>query len=102
MATEPRRGVEAEVLLNLVLWALGLALVATGYARARGPWARYRALSEEDANVSRYDAWRGGVRDASHDGRVGRRCSCYRQQARVGATIAAVGVVLFVLGFLLK
>ena len=43
-----------------------------GYARARGPWARYQALKEQDANIARYESWRGGSAATRHDRRVGR------------------------------
>ena len=49
--------------INLVLWVGGAVLVWLGYGRARGPWARYQELKAQDANVARYEAWRGGVRD---------------------------------------
>jgi len=51
------------MLINIVFWALGAALIAVGYQRARGPWARYQQLKEQDANAARYNAWRGGVRE---------------------------------------
>jgi hypothetical protein len=31
-------------LVNLALWGLGVVLIAVGYRRAKGPWARYQAL----------------------------------------------------------
>ncbi|MEA2611933.1 MAG: hypothetical protein QOG32_1659, partial [Chloroflexota bacterium] len=34
--------------LNIVLWLGGVALVAIGYTRAKGPWARYQALKAQD------------------------------------------------------
>lgn len=44
--------------LNIALWLGGIALIAIGYTRARGPWSRYSALRAEDANVARYEVWR--------------------------------------------
>ncbi len=87
--------------LNLVLWAGGIVLIAVGYVRARDPWRRYQALKEQDANVARYEAWRGGVRD---DGKTGASVAMemLRRQARVGAGIAIVGVVLVFLGFFVR
>ena len=38
--------------VNLLLWGAGVALVALGYSRARGPWARYQALKAEDYPVA--------------------------------------------------
>ena len=46
----------------------GSSLIALGYLRARGPWARYQELKAQDANIARYEAWRGGLRDESTTG----------------------------------
>jgi hypothetical protein len=89
-------------IINIVLWAGGLALVAIGYQRFRGPWSRYQGLKEEDANVARYEAWRGGVRSASSDSGASVAMEVLRRQARIGAGIAIAGAVLIVLGFLIK
>jgi hypothetical protein len=89
------------MILNIVLWIAGIAVMAYGYSRARAPWSRYQALKEQDANAARYSAWRGGVRD---DGTTGASVAMaiLRRQAQIGAAIAAVGFVLVFLGFLLK
>jgi hypothetical protein len=87
--------------LNLVLWIGGAVLVAVGYRRARGPWARYQALKEQDANIARYDAWRGGIRDSGQTG-ASVAMEILRRQARLGALVAGVGVVLIVAGFALR
>ena len=77
--------------------------IAVGYTRAKGPWARYQALREQDANAERYSAWRGGVRD---DGSSATGASVamqiLRRQARMAGAIAGVGFVLVLLGFLIK
>jgi hypothetical protein len=88
-------------LVNIALWIGGAALIAIGYLRARGPWARYQALKAEDENAARYGAWRGGVRD---DGKTGASVAMdiLRRQARIGASIAIGGVVLVFLGFLIR
>jgi hypothetical protein len=90
-------------LTNIALWLLGVALVAIGYTRARGPWSRYQALKEQEANVARYEAWRGGLRTAA-DGPTGASLLMaeFRRQAQVAGAIALVGVVLVFLGFFLK
>ena len=89
--------------VNVVLWVAGVALIALGWQRARGPWNRYQALREQDANVSRYEAWRGGVR-THDDGPTGASVamSMLRRQAQTGAAIAIAGVVLVVLGFAIR
>ena len=87
--------------LNVILWVAGVALIVVGYRRAKGPWSRYQALKEQDANVARYEAWRGGVRD---DGKTGASVAMevLRRQAQVAATIGIVGFVLVFLGFLIR
>jgi hypothetical protein len=88
-------------LINVVLWVGGVALVVLGYQRFRGPWSRYQALKEEDANAARYNAWRGGVRDTSTTG-ASVAMQILQRQARIGAGIAIAGLVLVFLGFLIK
>ncbi len=85
--------------LNIAGWLIGIALIAIGYSRARGPWARYRALKAQDANAARYGAWRGGIRDDSTTG-ASVAMAILRRQVQTGAAIAVVGVVLVFLGFL--
>jgi hypothetical protein len=88
--------------LNLVLWIGGIVLLVVGYQRARGPWARYQALKEEDANASRYNAWRGGVRDDPSATGASVAMSILRRHAQTAGAIGAVGIVLIVVGFLIK
>jgi len=87
-------------ILNLSLLGAGIALIAVGYLRARDPWRRYRALREEDANVARYEAWRGGLRDSGPTG-ASVAMEVLRRQARNGAVIAGIGFVLVFAGFAL-
>jgi uncharacterized membrane protein len=87
--------------LNLVLWIAGVVLIAVGYTRAKGPWARYQQLKEQDANVARYESWRGGVRDTSTSG-ASVAMEMFRRKARMGAVIALVGFVLVFAGFLIR
>lgn len=87
--------------LNLVLWAAGVLLIALGYLRAKDPWQRYQALKEQDANIARYEAWRGGARDTSRSG-ASVAMDLLRKQARVGAAIAGVGFLLVLAGFMIR
>jgi hypothetical protein len=87
--------------INLVLLASGAVLVAVGYLRAKGPWARYQALKAEDANIARYESWRGGLRNHETTG-ASVAMSMLRRQAQVAGAIAIVGGVLIVLGFLIR
>jgi len=87
--------------INLAFWGLGIVLIAAGYIRARGPWSRYQALKEQDENVARYEAWRGGVRNDSRTG-ASVAMAILKRQAQVGALIAVGGFVLVFLGFAVR
>ncbi|HEX4898789.1 MAG TPA: hypothetical protein VFV53_10565 [Candidatus Limnocylindrales bacterium] len=87
-------------ILNVSLLGAGIALIAVGYLRAREPWRRYRALKEQDANVARYEAWRGGLREGGTTG-ASVAMEVLRRQARNGAVIAGLGFVLVFAGFAL-
>ena len=88
-------------LISLGLIVVGAAMTALGFVRARGPWARYRALKAEDANIARYEAWRGGLRDSGTTG-ASVAMAVLRKQARDGALISVVGIVLAVVGIALR
>ena len=88
-------------LLNFALIALGVVAMAAGYARARGPWARYQALKAQDENIARYESWRGGLRDSGPTG-ASVAMEILRKQAREGAIIAAAGFAITILGFLVN
>jgi len=79
--------------INLALLPIGIALIAIGYARFRGPWARYQALKAQDANIARYESWRGGLRDSGPTG-ASIAMELLRNKARQAGAIIGVGVVL--------
>jgi hypothetical protein len=87
----------------LILLVVGAALIAVGGLRARGPWGRYQALREQEANVARYEAWRGGLR-TQDDGPTGASLLMaeFRRQAQLAAGIAVAGIVLVLLAFVIK
>lgn len=87
--------------LNVVLWLGGALLIAFGYLRARGPWSRYQALKAQDANIARYEAWRGGVRDESATG-ASVAMAILRRQAQTAGLIAVAGFVLVFVGFVAR
>jgi hypothetical protein len=87
-------------LLNFVLIAFGIASMAFGYARARGPWRRYQALKAQEENIARYESWRGGLRDAGPTG-ASVAMEMARRDARLGAILMAAGFVITILGFLI-
>ena len=88
-------------IVNILLWGAGVVLIAVGYQRAKGPWSRYQALKEQDENIARYEAWRGGARDTSPTG-ASVAMMILRRQAQRAGLILVVGFVLVLLGFLVK
>jgi len=86
--------------INIAFWLGGILLIVLGYTRARRPWERYQALREQDQNVARYEAWRGGLRD---EGKTGASVAMQilRRQAQREALIAVLGFVLVFVGFAL-
>ena len=88
-------------MINIVLWVVGIALMAVGYRRIRVPWGRYQALKEQDANAERYNAWRGGIRDEGTTG-ASVAMQILRRQAQMAGLIVLAGFVLVFLGFFIK
>ena len=59
------------------------------------------ALREQDANVARYEAWRGGPRaDAKAGASVAMQV--LRRRAQVGGLIIGAGIVCVVAAFILR
>ena len=87
--------------LNLALLGIGLALVGVGYLRARAPWARYQALKAQEANIARYESWRGGLRDSGKTG-ASVAMEVLRGQVRNAGIVAGAGVVIAVAGLLIS
>jgi len=85
---------------NLIMLFLGGVLIVFGYLRAREPWARYRALREQDANIARYEAWRGGLRDEGTTG-ASVAMQVLRRQVRDGAIAIGTGIIFVIAGFAL-
>jgi hypothetical protein len=84
----------------MALLVIGLVLVVVGGVRAYRPYQRYAALREQDANIARYEAWRGGVRGDSRTG-ASVAMEILRRQMQVGGAIVIVGVVCVVLAFII-
>lgn len=87
--------------LSLALIALGVLLMAHGARRARGPYRRYMALREQDANIARYEAWRGGVRSNDTTG-ASVAMAMLRRQAQIGVGIAILGALAIAAGLVVR
>jgi hypothetical protein len=85
----------------IVLIVAGIVMIGAGWGRARGPWRRYQELKAQDENIARYEAWRGGTRDTGRSG-ASVAMEVLRRQTRAGVSIAVVGFVLVLAGFLFR
>ena len=85
---------------GIILILLGVAALAVGYARFRAPWARYQALKAQDANIARYESWRGGLRDGGTTG-ASVAMQILRKQVRDAAIVMAAGAAAVVIGLFL-
>jgi hypothetical protein len=86
-------------LVNLICWSLGVALIAVGYLRAKGPWARYQELKAQEANISRYEGWRGTRLRDDGPSAASIMAEQMRRRAQIGGLILIAGFVLVFVGF---
>jgi hypothetical protein len=95
------------VIVNLLLWIGGVALLILGAYAIRQPLARLNELKALEENARRYDAWRGGSRTAASRP-AGERTGAdemqdlLRTRVRIWAAAIVAGVVMVVLGFLIR
>ncbi len=59
------------------------------------------SLQEQDANVARYEQWRGGLRSDSKTG-ASVAMEILRRQLQIAGGIIGAGVVAIVIGFILR
>ena len=88
--------------VNLICWVLGVTLIALGYLRARGPWSRYQELKEQEANISRYEGWRGTRLRDEGPSAASLMAQEMRRRAQVGGAVLIAGLVLVFLGFAVR
>ena len=86
-------------LVNLICWGLGVVLIAFGYLRAKGPWARYQALKAQEANISRYEGWRGTRLRDDGPSAASLMAQELRRKAQIAGLVAVAGFVLVFVGF---
>ena len=91
------------MVLNVLLWVAGVVLVVLGAYQVRGPLARYRSLQATEANLRRYDDWRGSrlIDDTERTG-ADEMKDYMRDRVRLWGVVIAVGVVLIVVGFIVR
>ena len=86
-------------LINLICWVLGIALIVVGYTRAKGPWARYQELRNQEANLARYEGWRGTRLRDDGPSAASIMAQELRRKAQMAGLVAVVGFVLVFVGF---
>ncbi len=88
--------------INLICWVLGVALIALGYLRARGPWSRYQELKAQEANISRYEGWRGTRLRDEGPSAASIMAQEMRRRAQIGGVVLIAGFVLVFSGFAVR
>jgi hypothetical protein len=89
--------------VSTVLWVAGIVLIALGAWQVRAPLARYRALEATEANLRRYDDWRGTrlVDDTERTGADEMR-DLLRGRVRLWSAVIVAGIVLVVVGLIVR
>ncbi len=85
---------------GLALIAAGIVLIVVGVQRAMGPYRRLQALKEQDANIARYEAWRGGSRPDSKTG-ASVAMEVLRRQVQKAGLVVIAGFVAVAVGFVI-
>ena len=87
-------------IMGLLLIAVGLAAIGLGAVRIRGPLATVRRLDTTEANLQRYEAWRGKHDSVSAEGPTGadEMRAQMRQQALSWGAVIVAGVVFALVG----
>jgi hypothetical protein len=91
-------------MLGLVLVAGGALAIILGILRIRGPLATIRRLDATEADLARYEAWRGRSTAVEADGPTGADIMRDQMRQRVvmwGAVVAG-GAVAVVAGLILR
>ncbi len=91
-------------MLNLVLWLAGIGLVAIAIWNIRLPFARLSELDRLAENAKRYESWRGGRANDDDQETTGADVmrQMMRRQVYVWASLGVAGVVLIVIGFVVR
>jgi|GEM_PF-687752 len=86
--------------LGLVLIVAGIAGITVGALQMRAPLATIRRLDETEANLARYETWRGKHTGIEADGPTGadEMRAQMRQRVMLWGVVAGAGVVSIVIG----
>jgi hypothetical protein len=93
-------------MISIVLWLVGIVLIAIAVLRVRTPFARMGELDQLASNAQRYELWRGGRSHTAAGGRertgADEMKDLLRRQVYLWAGMGVVGVLLVVGGFLYR
>jgi hypothetical protein len=91
-------------ILGLVLIIGGIAAIAVGSLRVRAPLATIRRLDQTEANLARYETWRGRRTGVDADGPTGADVmrAQMRQRVLLWSAVIGGGVVAIALGLLTR
>jgi len=86
--------------MGLALIVGGIAAIAVGVLQVRGPLATIRRLDQTEANLERYETWRGRRTGVDADGPTGADVmrAQMRQRVLLWGVVIGAGAVLVVLG----
>lgn len=89
--------------LSLVLIAGGIVVIIVAAFQMRGPLTTVRRLDAAQANIDRYETWRGKQTGVQADGPTGadEMRAQMRQRLIIWGLVAGVGVVSIFVGLLL-
>ena len=89
--------------IAIVLVAAGIVVIVIGAFRVRGPLATIRRLDETEANLERYETWRGKQTSVEAEGPTG--ADVMRQQMRhrvvLWGLVIAAGVLAVLNGLII-
>jgi hypothetical protein len=88
--------------LSIVLIAGGVVAIVIGVLQIRGPLATIRRLDETEANIARYETWRGKQTGPQADGPTGadEMRSQMRQRVMAWGVVTGAGVVSVLVGLI--
>jgi hypothetical protein len=86
-------------LLNIACWVGGILLIVAGYTQARGPWGRYQEIKSQEANIARYEGWRGNRLHDDGPSAASLMAEQMRARVRLWGFVLILGVVLMFVGF---
>jgi hypothetical protein len=92
------------MLLNLAMWAGGIALLAVAIWQVRAPFAQMSELDRLAENARRYDSWRGGRSSGGPGETTGADVmrALLRRRVITWTAVSVLGVVLIVAGFAVR